>query len=87
MSILEYVSKLNSNCSGAPNANRSVTTIQRIKTSVSSQTPTPCLQSIQIYMANQPAIQSFHTTADIDVTLGDTLKYPFQTVVFMSKII
>eukprot|EP00981_Chlorochromonas_danica_P010183 scaffold3051_cov167-Ochromonas_danica.AAC.42 len=55
---------------GAPNFNKSITTIQVVTISAEEGSPQQEIQVIETSVDLQPAIQTFHTTADIGETLG-----------------
>jgi hypothetical protein len=55
---------------GAPNFNLSVTTVQVVSISIENVAPTREVQLISTNVQPQPSIQSFHTTADVEATVG-----------------
>ena len=65
---------------GAPNHNRSKSEVQTVSTKTSPLTPQMEVQEIGTYLDSQNEIQTFHTSADVGVTidgyfrifLGDT---------------
>eukprot|EP01034_Spumella_vulgaris_P023126 gene23126-29319_t len=64
---------------GAPNTNRSVTTIQTITSAAALGSETQKeVQVIQTTIDPQPACQLFHTTADVGESVGGTFSISYQ---------
>ena len=57
---------------GSPNSNRSVTTIQAVTSSALQHSPQQEVQLISTSATPQPGIISFHSTANVEETVGGT---------------